>query len=120
MSYETHMFYRIHCDYPGCDNHYQGHEEYEWWYDTGMADDDIFDDTTWLGLDGISHRCYFCPEHLELADSGAPYTFDEDDANAMPRNAELIPYYLDAGLQPLPLPECEQIILETLKKVAEA
>ena len=116
MSYDTHMFYRAICDYPGCPAYHRC--EYEWWADESDASESVWNDPWWLLLDDDDGSArFFCPDHLLFADDGQPVRFDPDadDDKGLPRNAELIPYNLDSGMQPLPKPECEDTIREILK-----
>ena len=117
MSWDMHTFYRPCCDWPDCGIRYDGGER-EWWADESDARESVWEDPWWLLLDddGGSVR-FFCPDHLLFADDGQPVRFDPDadDDKGLPRNAELIPYNLDSGMQPLPKPECEDTIREILK-----
>ncbi|NMN02841.1 hypothetical protein [Bifidobacterium panos] len=115
MSWETHTFHRPVCDYPDCGECYSG-GYYGWKYDKGMARDEVADDPSWLVLDDDAYQPrFFCTRHLRLDGNRWPVLFDFDDDKCLPRNAELIPYYLDSWMQPLPKPECEDTIREILK-----
>lgn len=110
MSFDTHMFYRPKCDYPGCENRWEG-VEYDWNYYEFDATEEVTDSEDWVCLDGDDERpCFFCPLHTDGS------YFDEDDPECQPSNAELIDYYRDVSTsQPLPAPECEDTMLAVLK-----
>lgn len=80
----------------------------------------LIDEGEWLLLsdDRDDIRC-FCPAHLrhDKDEDGCdmPVYYDPD-ADAWPVNGELIPFYeKDVCTHPLPLPECEDMILSVLK-----
>ena len=49
MSFDTHMFYRPKCDYPGCENRWEG-VEYDWSYDEFDATEEVTDSEDWVCL----------------------------------------------------------------------
>lgn len=83
----------------------------------------LIDEGEWLLLsdDRDDIRC-FCPAHLrhDKDENGCdmPVYYDPD-ADAWPVNGELIPFYeKDVCTHPLPLPECEDMILAVLRRDA--
>ncbi|WP_137658140.1 hypothetical protein [Bifidobacterium moukalabense] len=114
MSFDTHVFYRPKCDYPGCGSRWAG-AEYDWNYDEAGATAEVTDDECWIVLYKTPEQpCFFCQKHTR--GGGCPDTFDDDDPEYRPHNEELTDYYLDVSTdQPLPAPECEDTILAVLK-----
>ena len=110
MSFDTHVFYRPKCDYPGCGSRWGG-VEYDWNYDEAGAAEQIMDSEQWICLYKTPEQpCFFCPLHADGS------YFDDDDPEYRPHNEGLIDYYLDVSTdQPLPEPECEDTILAVLK-----
>lgn len=110
MSFDTHVFVRPKCDYPGCETCWEG-VEYDWIYDEYDATEEVEECEDWICLYGDDERPrFFCQQH-----TGGSY-FDEDDPECQPCNEELLDYYRDVSTsQPLPAPECEDMILAVLK-----
>lgn len=110
MSFDTHMFYRPKCDYPGCENRWEG-VEYDWSYDEFDATEEVTDSEDWACLyDDDERPRFFCPLHTIGG------WFEDDDPECQPHNKELYDYYSDVSIpQPLPAPECEDTILAVLK-----
>lgn len=79
----------------------------------------LIDGGEWLLLsdDRDDIRC-FCPAHLRHGKDGMTVPYDPD-ADSWPVNGELIPFYeKDVCTHPLPLPECEDMILAVLRRDA--
>lgn len=110
MSFDTHVFYRPKCDYPGCGTRWEGFEYY-WNYDEAGAIEEITESDDWICLYlDHEHPRFFCPLHTIGG------WFEDDDPECQPHNEELYDYYSDVStLQPLPAPECEDTILAVLK-----
>ncbi len=114
MSFDTHIFVRPKCDYPGCQTRWDG-VEYDWNYYEAEAIEQVTDGEGWIVLYKTPEQpCFFCPLH-----TGGSY-FGEDDPECRPSNAELLDYYRDVSTsQPLPAPACEDTILAVLKGETE-
>ena len=110
MSFDTHVFVRPKCDYPGCRARLDG-VEYDWSYDEYDATEEVEEGDGWICLyDDDERPRFFCPQH-----TGGSY-FGEDDTSLHPSSAELLDHYRDVlTSQPLPAPECEDTILAVLK-----
>lgn len=104
-----------HCDYPGCEAVSMSYT---------LDEDGLFyslaEEGEWLLLsdDDDRIRC-FCPAHLrhERDEDGydSPVEYDPD-RNQWPADGELVVFYeKDVLTHPLPLPECENLILSVLK-----
>lgn len=114
MSFDTHVFVRPKCDYPGCETCWEG-VEYDWIYDEFDATEEVEEGEGWICLyDDDDRPRFFCPQH-----TGGSY-FGEDDTSLQPSNAELLDHYRDVSTsQPLPAPECEDTMLAVLKGETE-
>lgn len=114
MSFDTHVFVRPKCDYPGCETRWEG-VEYDWSYDEFDATEEVTDSEHWVCLyDDDDRPRFFCPLH-----TGGSY-FYEYDPGSYPSNVELLDYYRDVlTSQPLPAPECEDTMLAVLKGETE-
>lgn len=98
----------VRCDWPGCHTMFVG-EEGPWWTDADWAHLECADDPTWLSLiDDRDEWVHLCPDHLR------DVSYDPDDPDRQPGNAELIPYLLDAPPGMLPCRECEEGLLRLL------
>ena len=114
MSFDTHVFVRPKCDYPGCRARWDG-VEYDWSYDEFDATEEVEESEDWVCLyDDDDRPRFFCPQH-----TGGSY-FGEDDPECQPSNVELLDHYRDVlTSQPLPAPECEDTMLAVLKGETE-
>lgn len=114
LNFPSGISYRFHCDYPHCgqatDSTYDGDGLLDAMYETGG----------WLLMpDDNGQIKGFCPAHMRHDEHGRAVEYDEKniwDAALMPDDPMLIAYYEYGGCTyPLPLRECEQPILATLR-----
>ena len=115
MSFLIQTLYLAHCDYPWCDREYDFGES-----SSADVTETLQEDSYWLCLfakDGTPR--FFCPAHLALTEPNV--FFDSDDPKCQPKDKRLNAFYEDVSEpQPLPKPECEEKILDSLLSEAEA
>ena len=113
MSFDTHVFFRAKCDYPGCNKRFES--TYDWFFDQADATDEVCDAWDWICLSTArGDPRYFCPDHVHFEDG--PIYFNADNPEYQPSEESLRAFYADVDtLQPLPRPECEKTILAILE-----